>query len=109
MKNKKLLIITILLIGTFFLVKSRSVSQSTFDLLVLTRETEIIRVCNNRFAAKLKDPNISFIAVSPDNKEFYNYILFINGDDLCSNSDKLHEVVTEYYKEFFKKEGKFIF
>ncbi|EAQ48821.1 hypothetical protein [Leeuwenhoekiella blandensis] len=109
MKNKKLLIIAILLIGIFFLVKSRRVSQSTFDLMVLMEQTEILEVCNNRLIAKQKDPNISFENVSYDNKEFYNYILSKNGDDLCSNTKKLNEVVTEHYKEFFKKEWKFVY
>lgn len=109
MKNKKLLIIAILLIGIFFLVKSRRVSQSTFDLMVLMEQTEILEVCNNRLKAKQKDPNISFKNVSYDNKEFYNYILSKNGDDLCSNTDKLNEVVMEHYEDFFKKEWKFVY
>jgi len=109
MKNKKLLIIAILLIGIFFLVKSRRVSQSTFDLMVLLEKTEILEVCNNRLKAKQKDPNISFKNVSYENKEFYNYILSKKGDDLCSNYEKLNEVVIGHYKDFFKKEWKFIY
>lgn len=109
MKNKKLLIIGILLIGVFFLVKSRRVSQSTFDLMVLMEKSEILKVCNNRLKAKQKDPNISFKNVSYENKEFYNYILSRNGEDLCSDTNKLNEVVIEHYKEFFKKEWKFIY
>lgn len=92
MKNKKRLIIAILLISVFFLVKSRRVPQSTFDLMVLMEKTEILEVCNNRLKAN-------------DNKEFYNYILSKNGGDLCSNTDKLNEVVIEFYK----KEWKFIY
>lgn len=55
MKNKKLLIITILLIGIFFLIKSRRISQSTFDLMVSMKKTEILEVCNNRLKAEQKD------------------------------------------------------
>lgn len=76
--------------------------------MVLMEKTEILEVCNNRLKAEQKDPNISFKNVSYDNKEFYNYILSKNGDDLCSNPDKLNEVVIEHYKDFFKKEWKFI-
>lgn len=110
MKKYSKLIITIgLLIGLFFLIKSRRVSQSTFDLMVLMEKNEILEVCNNRLKAKQRDPNISFKNIIYDNKEFYNYILSKNGDDLCSNPDELNEVVIKHYKDFFKKEWKFVY
>jgi hypothetical protein len=108
-KYSKLIIIIGLLIGLFFLIKSRRVSQSTFDLMVLIEKTEILEVCNNRLNAKQKDPNISFRNVSYDNKEFYNYILSKNGEELCSNPDKLNQVVIDHYKNFFREEWKFIY
>lgn len=108
-KYSKLIIIIGLLICLFFLIKSRRVSQSTFDLMVLIEKTEILEVCNNRLNAKQKDPNISFRNVSYDNKEFYNYILSKNGEELCSNPDKLNQVVIDHYKNFFREEWKFIY
>jgi len=89
-KNSKTIIIIGLLIGLFFIVKSRRVSQSTFDLMVLMEKNQILEVCNNRLKAKQKDSNISFNNISYDNKEFYNFILSRIGDDLCSNPIKLN-------------------
>ena len=69
-----------------------------------TKITLSLEVCNNRLNAKQKDPNISFRNVSYDNKEFYNYILSKNGEELCSNPDKLNQVVIDHYKNFFREE-----
>jgi hypothetical protein len=108
-KHSKTIIIIGSLIGLFFIIKSRRVSQSTFDFMVQHKKYEILGVCSNRLRAKLKDSNLKFDNISSDNKEFYNYILSVNGDDLCSNPTKLNQVVTDHYKKFFKEEWNFIF
>jgi hypothetical protein len=107
-KYKKPIILVIVIVSAFFIVKSRRVSQSTFDLMVTINQVEVLEVCNNRLSAKQKNSNINFKNVSYNDELYYNYIISKYGDEICNDPNNLKKVVVDYYKEYFRKQWKFI-
>jgi hypothetical protein len=108
-KYYKPIIIVIILISTFFLIRSRRVSKSDFELLVLLEQTDVMEVCHNRLIAKQNNPNINFVKVNYDDKLYYNYTISIHGVELCNDKERLKKVIEDHYKEFLKNEWKFVF
>jgi hypothetical protein len=72
-KYKNLLFIILILIVVCFVLNSRRMSQSDFELLVLIEQTEIMEVCNNRLIAMQKNPNVNFDNVDYNDRLYYNY------------------------------------
>jgi len=97
-----------IIVALFFLIKSRRVSQSTFDLMVLVAQNEVLETCNNRLKAKQNDNNISFDNLNYGDK-YYNYYLSKYGNSICSNSEKLKNITIEHNKKFFREQWKFIY
>lgn len=107
-KYKKPIIIVAVLIVICFVINSRRMSKADFDLLVLIEQTEIMEVCNNRLTALQKNPNISFENVDIDDKDFYNYHLSKYGNEICGDKKRIKEIAEENWKEYLKREWKFV-
>jgi hypothetical protein len=99
MKNKKLLTIAILLIGIFFLVKSRRVDKTTFNIMVLSTANDITEKCieyNNYRLGKIKEePSL-----------YYRGLDLV---ELCNDENKRRKVAEEEMREFFKSQWKFVY
>ncbi len=106
---KKPIIVSIILIVICFIINSRRMSKSDFDLLVLIEQTEIMEVCNNRLTALQKNPNISFKNVDSDDKYLYNYHLSKYGNEVCADKQRIKEIAEENWKDYLKREWKFVF
>ena len=77
--------------------------------MVLTEQVEVLEACKNRYEARQKDKSISFEDISYNDKLFYNYHIAKNGEDICSDHEKLKKMLTKYYKDYYRKEWKFIY
>ena len=107
-KYKKPIIIVIILTSIFFIVKSRRISQSDFDLLVLLEQNEIMEVCNNQLTAMQKNPNINFDDVEYDNSKYYNYNVSKYGLEICSDTERIKKIAEDKWKDYLKREWKFV-
>ena len=108
-KYHKPIIIVIILISALFLITSRRLSQSDFELLVLLEQTDVLEVCNNRLIAMQNNPNINFDNVNYDDTLYYNYTISKHGVEICNDKEKLKKVIEDDYKEFLRNEWKFVF
>lgn len=94
---------------TILIVNSRRVSKKDFDLLVLLEYADIVEVCNNRLKAKQKNQNINFDNIKYNDKLYYNYNLDKHGSYICSDVKSIERIAEEYWRDYFKKNWKFVF
>lgn len=99
MKNKKILIIAILLIGVFFLVKSRRVDKTTFNIMVLSTANDIAEKC-----IEYNDYRLGKIKEKPS--------LYYRGLDLlelCNDENKRMRIAEEEMRKFFRSQWEFVY
>lgn len=107
-KYKKPIFITLILIVVCFVINSRRMSQSDFDLLVLLEQTEIMKVCNNRLMAMQENPNINFDDVDYNDRLYYNYNVSKYGIEICSDKQRIKKIAEDKWKDYLKREWKFV-
>lgn len=99
MKSKKLLIIAIVLIGIFFLIKSRRVDKTTYDIMVSSNNSKITEKCieyyNYRLGKIKEKPSLYY-------KE-HDLI------ELCKDENKRRKIAEEEIREYFRSQWEFVY
>lgn len=93
-KNVKIALYIIAIVSLLLVIKSRIVSQSTFDLMVLMDTNEVLESCKKRLEAQ--GQNINNI----DRED--NYYIKMYGENICLQPEKLKQIIEEDQKSRLK-------
>ena len=100
MKNyKNFIIITVIILITFFTVRSRRIHQSTFNFLVLDEQTEILKSC-----IALSEYEMGRRKDKPE-----VYFLGFHIKELCKDHEKMKKIIEEKRRKYYRENWLFVY